>query len=92
MKSTIRTGVMALAMVLVPVVWSVRADTFLLKDGTEVTGTVTYESDDAIHVDTSTGLVIVDPGDVRRRVVSPPPAEPLGDTGPRFHLRVPGAP
>jgi hypothetical protein len=75
-KSTIRTAIMALAMVLVPVVWSVRADTFLLKDGTEVTGTVTYESDDVIHVDTAKGLVIIDPGDVRRRIVAPPAAEP----------------
>ncbi|UCG32841.1 MAG: HEAT repeat domain-containing protein [Phycisphaerales bacterium] len=77
MRSAPRTAILAWATVLVPAVSGVHADTFLLKDGTEVAGTVTYESDDVIHVDTSTGLVIIDLRDVRRRVVSPPTAEPL---------------
>jgi hypothetical protein len=74
---TIRTVVLASTTVLVPAVSDVHADTFLLRNGTEVEGSVTYESDDAIHVDTSTGLVIINPRDVRRRVISPPHAEPL---------------
>lgn len=76
-RFTIRTLFIALTVVFMLSVPGGHADTFLLKDGSKVSGTVTYESDDAIHIDTSKGLVIIDPRDVRRRTISPPRPEPL---------------
>jgi len=53
-----------------------RADIIWLKDGTKLDGEITYSSPSRIHIRTAAGLVFLNAADIRKREVTPPPAQP----------------